>query len=198
MSHHHRTVWGSTLLPTGRRLCLTNPDPADLDPYTIAHMLSMQARFNGACRRYYSVAQHSVIVSHHCEEQNAFVGLMHDAAEVIGDVVAPVKAEIRAESDVFDRLERRIWLALCARYGLPEDIPADVDMTDKQTVITEARDLTQPQDWRDWYPGLRTLPETIYPLPQPVAYDRFLQRYSETCPRGLELGTGHRHNVRRQ
>ena len=50
----------------------------------MAHALGMFCRFGGHCRRFYSVAEHSILVCMLCEElglADPFEGLMHDAHE---------------------------------------------------------------------------------------------------------------------
>ncbi len=48
---------------TGRVFRPLRPDPADVDVRGIAHSLSLQCRFNGHCREFYSLAEHGVCVS---------------------------------------------------------------------------------------------------------------------------------------
>lgn len=61
----------------------------------IAHSLSLITRWNGQCRRFYSVAEHSVMVSKLMEDLklgNPMEGLLHDATEAyLSDVPSPLK-----------------------------------------------------------------------------------------------------------
>jgi len=72
--------------------------PATINVKTIAHNLSMQCRFNGACANFYSVAEHSVILAILFKEESIALqrlALFHDAHEAYtGDIVRPVKQRI--------------------------------------------------------------------------------------------------------
>ncbi|HKK06533.1 MAG TPA: hypothetical protein VKA50_11875 [Gammaproteobacteria bacterium] len=77
---------------TGRRVDLLDPDPATIEPEDIAHALSNMCRFNGHCRHFYSVAEHSWHVALLVSRENALQGLMHDAAEAyVADITRPLK-----------------------------------------------------------------------------------------------------------
>ncbi|WP_051202611.1 hypothetical protein [Desulfovibrio aminophilus] len=54
-------LWKQTY--TGRMFFPLAPDPAAVVIEDVARSLAMQCRFNGHVRRYYSVAEHSVLVS---------------------------------------------------------------------------------------------------------------------------------------
>jgi uncharacterized protein len=77
---------------TGKQFWPLSPLPEDIVIEDIAHALSMQCRFGGHVRTFYSVAQHSVHVSLLVEPQYALWGLLHDAAEAyLVDLPRPIK-----------------------------------------------------------------------------------------------------------
>lgn len=51
------------LTATGKWFDVLNPDPALIDLADIACALSKLCRFGGHCREFYSVAEHSILVS---------------------------------------------------------------------------------------------------------------------------------------
>lgn len=95
---------------TGKRFSLNKPDPAAVDVREVAIALGNLCRFTGHTKRFYSVAQHSVICSLAVEWMLLNIGrgvafgtlrtlklaaLLHDAHEAyVGDCSAPMKAAI--------------------------------------------------------------------------------------------------------
>ncbi len=85
---------------TGLLIDLINPRPEQINILDIAHALSNQCRFNGHCSEFYSIAQHSVLVSKRLldlghGDECQLAGLLHDAAEAyIGDIITPVKSRL--------------------------------------------------------------------------------------------------------
>ena len=103
-------------LPTcsGRRVHIANPLPDEIDIEDIAHGLSHTCRFAGHVPLYYSVAQHSLLVSELLDERTAMWGLLHDASEAyLHDLTRPLKRVMAATAESTDRLQtqpRTIWL----------------------------------------------------------------------------------------
>jgi hypothetical protein len=161
---------------TGKAFDPLSDDPGLIDIRDIAHALSMQCRFNGHCRAFYSVAQHSVHVSQVTPAPLALWGLLHDAAEAyLSDLPRPVKSQFPLFSQWEDRLLGRIL----QEYGLTMPMPDAVRQADERLLMTEARDLMAPppKDWRIPAKPLENL--TIHPLMPAAAEKLFLQRYAE-------------------
>ncbi len=160
---------------TGKAFRPLRPDPASIDIRDIAHSLSLLCRFNGHCHRFYSVAQHSVIVSHVVPPEHALWGLLHDAAEAyVSDLPRPVKRQVPD----FVSFEDRLLEVIMHRFELPWPMPPAVKRADDILLATEQRDLMvdPPQPW-----GLPAdpLPAPILPLPAPEAEAAFLARFHQ-------------------
>jgi uncharacterized protein len=133
------TTWIQTFLNV--KFFPLNPDPADVEIEDIIHALSMKCRFGGHCRNFYSVAQHSVLVAEHVPEEHRLVALLHDATEAyLPDVCRPIKGSLVG----FEEIERRLYLAIAERFGLPNEIPLCVKNSDNRALVTEARDVMGP------------------------------------------------------
>lgn len=148
----------------------------------IAHALANICRFAGHTREFYSVAQHSVLVSFIVPPADALAGLFHDAGEAyLGDVTRPLKQllpdycaiEARLQADIFQKL------------GLPAELPPSVKRADRILLATEQRDLMPPHN-DDWplIAGIEPLADRIEPWTPWLARTMFLDRYREL--------TGHR------
>ncbi len=81
---------------TGRIIYPSKPNESCININDIAYALSNICRFGGHSSKFYSVAQHCVLVSTVVSPANALLGLMHDASEAyLGDVVRPLRLLIR-------------------------------------------------------------------------------------------------------
>lgn len=172
----------------GRRVSVLTPLPDDVSIRDIAAHLAKIARFSGATALFYSVAQHSVIVSQMFgNAMEALYALLHDAHEAyLGDVTRPVKAGLFGE-DQLDRLamlaERHDY-AIRLAVGLNPELPAGLDPfighADMIALATERRDLLADQiDWSMPLPP--PLPQAIRPLSWDRAEQLFLWRFRELC-----------------
>lgn len=164
---------------SGRHVDLLNPAPAALDIGDIAHHLSHVCRFGGACRAFYSVAEHSVRVAALLPPALRLEGLLHDAAEAyIGDVVQPLKRSLPS----YQYVETLVEAAVRARFGLA---PLDdegrraVKRADLVLLATERRDL-MPASAEAWalLDGIEPLAERIgAPWSPEQARQRFLEAF---------------------
>lgn len=164
---------------SGRIFDLLEPHPDAIDIEDIAQALSNLARFTGHTDFFYSVAQHSVLVSTIVSPAHALIGLMHDATEAyVGDVARPLKALLPD----YKLIEHRVWLAIAEKFDLPAEIPAEVKHADNVALMTERRDLMKKRGrgWIDWsaeLEALPTLPIVITPDLPRVARGSFIDRF---------------------
>jgi len=150
---------------TGRKFYPLDPRTEDIDIRDIAHALSNVCRFTGHVRKFYSVAQHCVLLSLITEEKLPW-GLLHDASEAyIADIARPIK-----HTDTFTKyreaelnLERAIfsWAGLeTCKYGgiCPTlcGVPDYVKEADTRMLYTERRDLLDGSVHEKCYPMIIT------------------------------------------
>lgn len=77
---------------TGRKFWPLNPRAEEVYIEDIAHSLALSCRFNGHCKVFYSIAQHSVLVSQIVKPTQQLIALLHDSAEAyLGDIIRPIK-----------------------------------------------------------------------------------------------------------
>lgn len=131
---------------TGKRFYIDKPE---FDIVDIAHALGNQCRYTGHCNRFYSVAEHSVLVARIMEDLNLgdpWEGLMHDAAEAyLTDIASPWKALLPD----YKILEARVEKPLRAHFDLPEIMTDGCKRADWLALFIEARSLL-PSGAKDW------------------------------------------------
>jgi len=175
------------LTASGGYFNFENPDPASINIHDIAHALSHLCRFTGHTGSFYSVAQHSVMVSRLSPKKLALEGLLHDASEAyLGDVSSPLKALLPD----YRRIEDNVQLAIAHAFDLDYPFSLNIHYADMVALATERRDLMpvakaglQEMDQALWehvnrYPADE---EKIVPLPPEAAKTQFLARYEEVC-----------------
>ena len=169
------------LMASGFTLQLDSPRAEGMPITDVARALAYQPRWAGATRVFYSVAEHSVLVSRLVPPQLAFDGLMHDCDEAIsGDVPSCVK-ELLGRDHLKAKLGP-VKLALSRWFGFRLDDPR-VKHADLVCMATELRDLLPPA-WMDWGHLPPSHPDKIAPVGPERAYTLFLERYEELKPLG--------------
>lgn len=172
-----KLAWTQTY--TGKMFYPFDPRPDDVCIEDIAHALAMQCRFNGHCREFYSVAQHSVIVSMNVPACDAMKGLLHDAAEAyVGDLVRPIKKHLPE----FRVIEEAVHSAICLAFRIEPSLPNSVLWADRCALMTEKRDLMAkpPAEWEE---TAKPFTERIKPWLPALAERAFLERF-------VQLGGG--------
>jgi uncharacterized protein len=137
---------------------LLNPTADMINIEDIAHSLSMQCRWGGHCKWFYSIAEHSVYVSFLTPTRLALHGLLHDAAEAyVSDVTTPLKNHLPG----YKEIEHKILFTIFEKYGIentPEDKQA-VKFIDLSLAATEADQITADSEFqRNW---LKTMPQPL-------------------------------------
>jgi uncharacterized protein len=172
---------------SGRWVNPFDPDPAQLDAGDIARALANQCRFGGHCRVFYSVAQHSVIVSRLVEErggdvQDVFAALMHDATEAyLGDMPHPLKHRSPLGA-AFKEAEDHLEVAIRERFAIKADVP-EIKRADRALLATERRAFSE-ETWH-WpeLEGVEALDLELDAWPPDEAARAFAERYEELVAR---------------
>jgi 5'-deoxynucleotidase YfbR-like HD superfamily hydrolase len=125
-------------LITGGRFYFNKPM---YDVGAVAHSLSHICRFTGHCRKFYSVAEHSILVSRIMEDMglgDPMEGLLHDGVEsVLADVARPVKVLLKD----YKALEHALDSAMRKQFALPEATTDGCKKADSIALLIEAREL---------------------------------------------------------
>lgn len=166
---------------SGRNIDLLRFTPEDISIPEVAHHLSMLCRYTGATPSFYSVAEHSVIVSR-LVKLNKKWGLLHDLAEAyLGDLNPAVRM---LAGDKFKKIEKKILRCMAARFDLPLIMPDNVRIADKH-----AREIEMNCFWNKRYlrldPKKRIDPLFLNPY---GAESSFLNRFEYLFLKGKTNG----------
>ena len=161
---------------TGRHFYFLNPEQDQIAIEDIAHSLAFTCRYTGHSNRFYSVAEHSILVSYLASDPLA--GLLHDASEAyITDIASPIKPYLSNYKELEDMLMTRI----AERFGFDYPLDEDIKDCDNTQLKTEAKHLLRSggYPWAHLYPTKR--PHGITPncwSPE-EAEKKFLERFEE-------------------
>jgi len=169
--------WAQTY--TGKEFWPLDPRPNEVDIRDIAHALSLQCRFNGHCESFYSVAQHSILVSKLVRPSEALPGLLHDATEAyMGDIVRPLKIFLPNIKKIEEKLERVIF----EHFDIGDYDRREVHHADNLALLMEMRDLMKkpPRAWNEMKEYGNQIPiRRIRPFSPRKSERLFLERYRQ-------------------
>jgi hypothetical protein len=132
---------------TGRKFWPLDPRAEEIDILDVAMALSKKCRYTGHCLHFYSVAEHSVLMSRHAAPADKLWALLHDASEAyLPDVARPVKRDLVG----FNAIEERVQRAVAQRFSLPWPIPPSIHILDTRICSDEMGQnmAPPPAPWR--------------------------------------------------
>lgn len=131
-------AWMETL--SGQQVCLTVPEESTIDLWDICTGLSRQCRYVGQCRKFYSVAEHSLKVYQHAQMLGyagllpGHVGtpidindnfdlvlglLLHDAHEyILHDLSRVIKYIFKQYTGIYTLMAERVQNAIHSKFGV--------------------------------------------------------------------------------
>jgi hypothetical protein len=152
---------------------------------TIAGNLSRICRFNGACGQFYSVAEHSVLVSHLVDANKAQrlprAALLHDAGEAYyGDIIRPVQERLEGLRE----LRQLIDQAIESQFGIRDTLRnygADIDSADNLMLTVECNvffgaPLPNAKAFREVYADLASRIKFLTPV---EAQKEYMLRFND-------------------
>lgn len=169
---------------TGGQFWPLDPRPEDVNIIDIAHSLSMQCRFNGHTRVFYSVAEHSIIVAKEIifmgyGPLSALYGLLHDAAEAyICDLPRPIKSGW----GWYAATENQVLSAILKAFDLPmpkEKVWKMIKLYDNLLLGYEGRKLMR--NTAGWASSIDTFQPRTLPvgLSHSIAKQQFLSMFAD-------------------
>lgn len=167
---------------TGRYIDLADPQPEDICLEDIAHHLSLLCRYGGSVRKFYSVAEHAVLVSRRVEQKGGsrdqqLLALHHDSAEAyLVDIPRPQKLLIGVK---YEWLTTKVDTSILVGLGLPLSVGAFHDPiikdADNWALHVEARHLmpSAGKRWAEQYPERVVTPDFWLGGLDPAEAERF-------------------------
>jgi hypothetical protein len=172
-------VGPTIMLRSGAWFDFCAPAASEFTIEDIAHGLGNICRYSGQCRRFYSVAEHSILVSETAEGFE-FEALLHDAAEAfLGDITRPLKQMLPE----YKRIEAEVERAILDRFGVVWPLPTEVKQADLRVLAAEQKQI-MPEGTDGWVRGQKVDPAPIIVrhLPPEEAKRVFLARFEALRP----------------
>jgi hypothetical protein len=145
---------------SGRAFWPLDPRADEIVIEDIAHGLSMQCRYGGHTLKFYSVAEHCVLMASKAPAGFGLATLMHDATEAyLADVIRPLKRHL----DNYKAIEAELERVIAARFGLSFPMPPEVKRLDEAIVADEKAQAMAPAPlpWAQWNNDTKPLGVTL-------------------------------------
>lgn len=188
LAQWHRAIWMQTY--TGKKFYPTEPSAEDIDVLDIAHSLSMQCRYNGHVKDFYSVAEHCVLVSTALQRDYPdrpelwLEGLLHDSTEAyVGDMVRPLKIQMPA----FVEAEDVVMAVIAERFGVPQQMSPEVKDADTRILLDEKAVLFGKQAGTWAVDGLEPLRVYLKKWGPDWARFHYVQRFNQLTGEDVEI-----------
>lgn len=161
---------------SGRQFWPLDARPEEVDIVDIAHALSLQCRYAGHVKTFYSVAEHCLHVSANVPQEFALVALLHDASEAyLVDIPRPIKSYLPE----YKAAEKALEAVIAQAFGLQFPWPAEVMDIDNRILLDERAQLMSvpPIPWG--VDGLDPVGVTVIGMSPKEVEDAFLGRFLE-------------------
>ena len=171
---------------TGKKFYITDPRRCDVDIIDIAESLSKLCRFSGHTNSFYSVAEHSILLTdwyleHGRSEtdtspvsiREAVTVLLHDASEAyVSDITSPLKSVLPGYVEIEDNIQK----VIAEVFNLVDPQPSWLKELDTRIVLDEREQLKKPSG-NDWGIDVAPLNVKIEGWSPQRARDEFLSMY---------------------
>lgn len=135
-------------LSNGNMFDYLNPCASEYTIHEVARALSRIPRFNGHTTEFYSVAQHSLIMSYRVPQYLALPALLHDMQEAfVCDIPTPLKHLLGVK---YDEIEERVQRSMCKKFNVDYMLvnSAPIKYADLRMLATEKRDfMLDSEEW---------------------------------------------------
>jgi len=119
---------------SGIYMNIFEPKPEMICIEDIAHSLSNQCRFGGHLPNFYSVSQHSIMVSGLVPKEHFLAALLHDASEAyLMDIPTPIKRRLSN----YKELENNIMVVVAEKYNFEWPLSKEVKEADQIMLVSE-------------------------------------------------------------
>lgn len=138
---------------SGREFMVLEPRAGDVAIEDIAWSTGMKCRYTGHTNRFYSVAEHCLLVEQYVSLRWPLdldlrrEGLLHDGSEAyLPDMTGPVKRDPRVH-EWYHPIETRVDEVVAEAFGLPYPASKEVKIADKELFKAEVLQLMPSVYW---------------------------------------------------